>query len=236
MVKIPSLEEMLKVGLHFGHRTSKWHPKMKPYIFTERKGIHIINLVKSQEMLEEALNYIKKLTSEGKVVLFVSTKAQAQIPMKDMAEESGSPYIVEKWIGGCLTNFGVIKKSIKKYNDLVDQKTAGTLDKYTKKERIKIDHEIERLRKRVGGLSSLRKLPDAIFIWDIKKENTALAEAKKKKLSIIAVCDTNTNPTDIQYVIPINDDATKGVKMILNVIKDAINEGRDVKAKEVVKE
>ncbi len=220
-MKIPSIEEMLKAGMHFGHRTSRWHPKAAPFIFGQRNGVHIIDLAKSRKLLEEAMKYIKKTISEGKTILFIGTKTQVKKKMKTVCIEIGMPYIVEKWLGGCLTNFIVIKKSIKKYNDLIAQKKDGKLEKYTKKERLEIDREIAKLEIRVGGLSNLIKVPDVVFIWDIKKEKTAMAEAKKLNIPVIGVCDTNVNPEEVDYVIPANDDATKTIKMILNLVKEA---------------
>ena len=226
MIKIPSIEEMLKAGMHFGHRTSKWHPKMEPFIFTARNGIHIIDLAKSRKLLESALEFIKKFAAEGKTILFVGTKMQVKEPLRKAAEASGMPYVKEKWMGGSLTNFSVIKKLIKKYKDLIGDKEAGKLDKYTKKERLEIDREIAKLEMKVGGLVGLNRLPDAIFIWDIKQEKTALTEAKKKNIPIIGVCDTNANPADVNYIIPANDDATKTIKLILNLVQEAIKEGK----------
>jgi small subunit ribosomal protein S2 len=224
MSKIPSIEQMLKAGMHFGHRTSKWHPKMEPFIFTSRNGVYVIDLVKSRAMLETAVDYIVNFAKEGKVVLFVGTKPQVKGPLKAMAEEIGMPYITEKWMGGCLTNFDIIKKMIQKYTGLLKEKQTGGLDKYTKKERLEIDRDIAKLEMKVGGLTEMRKLPDAIFIWDIKKEKTALQEAQKRNIPVIAICDTNVNPTGINYVIPSNDDATKTIKLVLNAIKESILE------------
>lgn len=229
MPDLPKVEEMLKAGMHFGHRTSKWHPKMKPYIFGARKGIHIIDLVKSQKMLGNALDFIKKFSQEGKTILFVGTKIQTKKPLKRIAEETGMPYVTEKWMGGCLTNFSVIKKLIKKYQELISDKSSGNFEKYTKKERLEFDREIKKLEMKVGGLTNLKKLPDAVFVWDIKNEKTAVIEAKKKNIPIIAVCDTNTNPTGINYIIPSNDDATKAIKFVLNLVKETIVEGRTQK-------
>lgn len=222
---------MLKAGMHFGHRTSKWHPKMAPFIFTSRNGVHIIDLTKTAKKLEEALDYIKKNILEGKAVLFVGTKDQVKAEMKAMSIEVGVPYVTEKWLGGFLTNFPVIKKLIKKYKDLQENKMTGKLDKYTKKERLNIDREISKLEARVGGLVDLNKIPDVMFIWDIKKEKTALAEAKKKNIPVIAVCDTNVNPNGIDYIIPANDDASKTIKLVLNTIKEAVLEARAAAAK-----
>lgn len=227
MAKIPTIEEMLKAGMHFGHRTSKWHPKMEPFIFGSRNGIHVIDLAKSRKMLEESLEFMKKFAAEGKVILFVGTKMQVKGQMKQMAEEVGMPYVAEKWLGGCLTNFAVIKKMTKKYKDLVDDRATGRLSKYTKKERLDLDRTIHKLELKVGGLVNLNKLPDAIFIWDAKLEKTAVNEAHVKNVPIIAVCDTNTNPEGINYVIPANDDATKTIKLLLNTIKEAVLEGKE---------
>lgn len=222
MLKLPSLEEMLKAGMHFGHRTHRWHPKMKPYIFTAKNGIYVIDLEKSREMLGQALEFMSSLIKEGKHVLFVGTKSQVREPMKKMAEMTGQPYIVGKWLGGYLTNFSVVKKSVKKYQELVEKKETGKLSKYTKKERLDFDREIKRLHERVGGLTSLVKMPDALFVWDIKEEATAVAEAHKKNIPVIGVCDTNVNPEEVNYPIPANDDATKTVKLLMEVIQSAI--------------
>jgi len=222
----PTIEQMLKAGMHFGHRTSKWHPKMKPYIFGARNGVHVIDLVKSRKQLESALELIKKFSAEGKTILIVGTKMQAKKTIKTIAEEAGMPYVCEKWIGGCLTNFPVVRKLVKKYNELTSDRATGKLEKYTKKEQLGIDREIEKLERKVGGLVNLTKMPDLIFIWDIKNEATAILEAKKKNIPVAAVCDTNTNPENVNYIIPSNDDATKTIKLILNSVKDAIIEGK----------
>lgn len=228
---LPSVEEMLKAGMHFGHRSSKWHPKMKPYIFSARKGVHIIDLVKSRENLDKAMTFITELTASGKNVLFVGTKPQVKVAIKKAALEMNMPFVCEHWLGGTMTNFAIIKKSIRKFKDLVEKRDAGKLSKYTKKEQLQFDRQIAKLDLAVGGLVDLNKLPDAIFIWDLKVEKTALAEAKKRNVPIIAVCDTNVNPDGIQYVIPANDDASKAIALILNVAKDAIAAGRAKAAK-----
>lgn len=219
MKNIPTIEEMLKSGMHFGHRTNRWHPKMEKFIFTTKNGIYIIDLKKSQKKLEEALEFMTKLVSEGKSILFVGTKNQVANPLKKMSEDIKQPYIVGKWLGGYLTNFQVVKKSVKKYLDLVDKKESGRLEKYTKKERLEFDREIDKLRERVGGLTSLTKLPDALFVWDIKEEETAIKEARQKNIPIIAICDTNVNPELVNYPIPANDDSTKTISLILDSIK-----------------
>lgn len=223
---IPSVEDMLQAGMHFGHRSSKWHPKMQPYIFSARKGVHIIDLVKTREQLEQAMNFISELSANGKSVLFVGTKPQVKGLMKKVAQEMNMPYVSEHWLGGTLTNFAIIKKSIRKYKDLLEKREAGKLSKYTKKEQLQFDRQIAKLELAVGGLVELNKMPEAIFIWDLKVEKTALAEAKKKQIPIIAVCDTNVNPEGIQYVIPANDDASKAIALVLSVAKDAVITGR----------
>ncbi len=225
-MKIPTVEEMLKAGMHFGHRTSKWHPKMEPFIFGSRKSIHIIDLRKTQKMLALALDYLKKQAGEGRSILLVGTKMQVKNLLKKTALEVNAPYVSERWLGGLLTNFAVIRNLMRKYKDLVEKRDSGKLDKYTKKERLDFDREIAKLEVNVGGLVSLTKTPDVIFIWDIKKEKTAFAEAVKKKIPVVAVCDTNVNPDGVKYIIPSNDDASKGIKLVMNLVKEAVEEGK----------
>src|SRR3989344_9549212 len=229
-MKTSSIEEMLKAGMHFGHRTSKWHPKMEPFIFGSRKSIHIIDLRKTQTRLTLALEYLKKQASEGKSILLVGTKMQVKNALKKIAMEINMPYVSERWLGGFLTNFAVIRNLVKKFKDLVEKRSSGKLDKYTKKERLDFDREIAKLETNVGGLVSLTKTPDVIFIWDIKKEKTAFAEALKKKIPVVAVCDTNVNPDGVKYIIPANDDATNGIKLVMELVKEAILEGRAMSA------
>jgi small subunit ribosomal protein S2 len=226
MINIPSMEDMLKAGMHFGHRTNRWHPKMKPFIFTSKNGIYIIDLRQSQEKLKLALEFMAKLVGEGKSLLFVGTKSQVAEPLKNMAEETHQSYVVGKWLGGYLTNFAIVKKSVKKYLDLIEKRETGKLDKYTKKERLNFGREIKKLEMRVGGLTALTKLPDALFVWDIKKEETAVREARQKNIPIIAICDTNVNPEKVNYPIPANDDSTKTIKLILESIRQAMLEGQ----------
>jgi len=225
-MKLPSIEDMLKAGMHFGHRTSRWHPKMAPYIFGARKGVHIIDLEKSRELLGNALDFVIEEVSQGKKILFVGTKEHVKGLLKKTAQDAGMPYVSEHWIGGLLTNFPVIKKSIKKYKDLIEKKEAGKLAKYTKKEQLEFDREIAKLELRVGGLTDLLKTPEIVFIWDIKTEKTALAEATKKGISVIAVCDTNVNPEGVDWIIPSNDDASKTIKLVLDLMLGAVEEGR----------
>ncbi len=225
-LKSPSVVEMLEAGMHFGHRTFKWHPKMKPYIFEARKGIHIIDLEKTKVKLEEALALIARFASEGKIILFVGTKNQVKDPLEEAAKAMGMPYVSQHWLGGTLTNFSIIRNSIRLFQDLSEKKNSGKLEKYTKKERLNFDRRISKLSQTVGGLVGMNRTPDAIFIWDIKHEETALAEAKKKRIPIIAVCDTNVNPDGIDYVIPANDDASKAIVMIMKIIEDVVTEAK----------
>ncbi len=222
MSKIPTIEQMLKAGMHFGHKTSKWYPKMEPYIFGARNGVHIIDLVKSRKMLAEAMKFIEKITAQDKTILFVGTKMQATSTLKDVADEVKMPYVSGKWMGGCLTNFAIIKKMITKYKNLLSDKKLGKFKQYTKKEKLDIDRTINKLELKVGGLVGMSKLPDALFVWDIKKETTAVTEAKIKGIPVIAICDTNVNPKNVDYVIPGNDDATKTVKLVLNLVKETM--------------
>jgi len=219
MIKLPTLEEMLKAGMHFGHSTSRWHPKMKPYIFGSRNNIYIIDLEKSQKQLEEAISFMQNLVQENKNILFVGTKKQVQKPLKEVAQDLNMPYVVEKWLGGFLTNFPVVKRSIKRFLDLKEKQESGKLDKYTKKEKLDFEREIDKMESKLGGLSTLRKLPDALFVWDIREEETAITEARKKNIPIIAICDTNVNPELVNYPIACNDDATKGVNLVLETIQ-----------------
>lgn len=221
-MQVPTLKEMLDAGVHFGHRTGSWHPKMEQFILTSRKGVHIIDLIKTQERFKIALEFMKKLSDEGKTILFVGTKKQVKDSIKEMAEELNMPYVNEKWIGGLLTNFEIIKKSIKKYNNLVTQKKDGSLNKYTKKERGKFDKEIQKLDKKFGGIANLTKMPDVLFIWDVKVEKMVVTEAKMKNIPVIAICDTNVNVNRINYPIPANDDATKTIELFTNTIRKAL--------------
>lgn len=226
MANIPSLMEMLKAGVHFGHRTSRWHPNMEPYIFGERSGVHIVDLEKTQKKMEEAGEFVKNLGMEGRTLLFVGTKKQAQELIQKKAEECEMPYVLERWIGGTITNFHTIRKRVQHYIDLVGKRDSGELEKYTKKERHEFGKEIEDLRRKIGGLVKLEKMPDAVFIMDIKTEKTALREALRKKIPVVAVCDTNVNPEGIKYVIPANDDALKSVGMMIEFIAESFKEGK----------
>ncbi len=216
------MADMLAAGMHFGHRKSRWHPKMEKYIFTEKNGIYIIDLAKSTDKLNQALDFMSTLIKENKAILFVGTKDQVKEPLKDVATSLNNPYVVGKWLSGSITNFTVIKRSVKKYLDLIEKRDSGKLDKYTKKEQLQFQRDIERLSDRVGGLTMLKKLPDALFVWDIKEESTAIKEARKRNIPIVAICDTNVNPELVNYPIPGNDDSTKTIKLLLKSIKESL--------------
>ena len=194
MSKMPTLLEMLKAGVHFGHQKSRWHPKMEQYIFGVRNGVHIVDLEKTQEQLEKALNYVKNLAAKGQIILFVGTKRQAREITKAAAISCEMPYLVERWIGGLLTNFGEVKRRLKKYHDLKEQFATGEIEKYTKKEQVTMKKQLEKLDKYLIGLTSLDKMPDALYIADMRAEKTALAEAERTEITTVAVFDTHINP------------------------------------------
>jgi len=214
--------EMAKAGLHFGQRVSRTHPKMLPYILGIRNTIHIIDLEKTLPKLQEALEFIQKLASEGKVLLFVGTKVQIKNLVKETAETCGMPYVIERWPGGTFTNFQVMAKRIEYFKELERRKAEGELEKYTKKERMKIDEELRRLKEKFEGLKGLSKLPDAVFVCDMIKDHGAVKEARTKDIPVIAICDTNTDPSLVDYPIPANDDAISAVKYILDKVKEVI--------------
>lgn len=220
-----SLLELLKNGVHFGHQRSRWHPKMEPYIYTTRNGVHIINLEKTAEKLKEALDFLKGVAASGGVILFIGTKRQAKEIVRKYALQVKMPYLIERWIGGMLTNFSVIHQLTKKLKKLKADKESGELQKYTKKEQSEFHKEIETLEKLVGGIESLDKLPQALFIIDVKQEKTAVREATRMKIPMVALVDTNNNPTDIEYVIPSNNDATKSIEYITSLVAEGIQEG-----------
>ncbi len=222
----PSLIEMLKAGMHFGHSTSRWHPKMKPFIFGERSGVHIINLEETQKLLDQALEQIKQIVSRGGIVLFVGTKTQAAPIVRKYAEACGMPYVTERWLGGTLTNYRQIKESIKRFKSLKDQRDKGELKKYTKKEQLMIQWEIQDMEKRLGGIESLTKVPEALFVIDIRHERTSVREANDTGARVFAVCDTNVNPKGVDYIIPANDDSVKGIELMCKVVSEAVKEGK----------
>lgn len=225
-MSFPTLEEMLQAGMHFGHKASSWHPKMQPYIYTTRNGLHIIDLKKTKSQAESALKFIEKTVADGGDILFVGTKAQARSVIEDVAKQAEMPYIKSRWIGGMLTNFKEVKKSIKRYIDLNRGKDSGDWAKYTKKEQIGLQKETDKLHQSVSGLVNLDKLPKAIFIVDIRTEKTALLEANVMGIPVIAICDTNVNPSRVEHVIPANDDAKKGIDIMVKLIGEACVAGK----------
>lgn len=231
MPKIPELTELLEAGVHFGHKTSRWSPKMAEYIFGERSGVHIIDLEKTVVKLQEALNFVSDVASRGGTILFVGTKKQGAEAIRAAALDSGMPYVDKRWLGGTLTNFHAIQSVIKRYLDLKFKSGQGELSKYTKKEQLGFQKEMEDLEVKVGGLVGLNKLPQAVFILDIKQEETAFTEAVRCNIPIVAVCDTNVNPEEVEYVIPANDDAVKSIKMIVGLVAEAVKEGKAKAAK-----
>jgi len=229
-MQMPTIMELLQAGVHFGHQKGRWHPKMKPYLFTERSGVHIIDLEKTSEKLEEASNYVSKVASNGGLILFIGTKSQGQSIIKKYSEMCGMPYINQRWVGGLFTNWSNVNKLIKKYRSLKEQRETGVLTKYTKKEQVEFDKKIERLEKMVGGLENMTKLPEAIFVLDVKREKTAVTEARKRKINVVGFCDSNINPELLDYPIPANDDAINSIELITRVIAASINEGKYKKA------
>jgi len=225
-----TMKELLEAGVHFGHQVRRWNPKMKEYIFGERNGIYIIDLQKTQRMFREAIAFVTGQIAEdkGRTVLFVGTKRQAQDAIREEAEKCGHFYVNQRWLGGLLTNFQTVQKSIKRLKDLEAMQTDGRYEKLTKKERIKLDRERESLNKNLSGIKSMSRLPDVVFIIDVKKEEIAVAEANRLGIPIVAVVDTNCSPDGIDYVIPGNDDALRAVRLFASRISDAIVEGNQI--------
>ena len=225
-MSVVSMKQLLEAGVHFGHQTRRWNPKMARYIFTERNGIYIIDLQKTVKKLEEAYDFVKEVAANGETVLFVGTKKQAGDSVKEEAERAGVHYVNARWLGGMMTNFKTIQKRIKRLEQLRKMQEDGTFERLTKKEVIKLELEIEKLEKYLGGIKNMDKLPGALFIVDPRKERIAVAEAKKLGIPIVAIVDTNCDPDEIDYVIPGNDDAIRAVKLIASTMADAIIEGR----------
>ena len=221
-----SMKQLLEAGVHFGHQTRRWNPKMAPYIFTERNGIYIIDLQKTVKKVDEAYNFLRDVAAQGETILFVGTKKQAQEAVKDEAIKSDMYYVNERWLGGMLTNFQTIQKRINRLKELETMEEDGTFDVLTKKEVLALRHEMERLQKFLGGIKTMTKLPGALFIVDPRKERIAVAEAKKLGIPIVGIVDTNCDPDEIDYVIPANDDAIRAVKLLTARMADAVIEGR----------
>ena len=221
-----SAEELLERGAHFGHQSKRWNPKMGQYLYGEEGGVHVFDLIKTKKLLEEALEFLKTSTKEKKVILFVGCKKQAQEKTREVAEATGSSYFTERWLGGTLTNFDQIKKSIKKLLDMKEKMTNGEYNSFTKKERLLIDREIARLERYFGGISKLEKVPDILVVIDTHKEESAIREANSKGVKVVGVVDSNADPEAIDYPIPMNDDASKAVEYVLDLMKEAILDGK----------
>ncbi len=224
--ELPTLEALLDAGVHFGHKTSKWHPKMENYIYGSRQGIHVIDLEKTREALKDALDFVRQTTARGGVVLFVGTKKQAADIVEKEASRAGMPFVNKRWLGGTLTNFAVIHQVIKKFKDLSRKQEQGELSKYTKFEQLKLSGEIEKLEESVGGIRELSRIPDAVFILDIRRDKTALREAQRRGVKIVALCDTNVDPTQVDYAVPANDDAVKSIELLTALFADACEAGK----------
>ncbi len=225
-MSVISMKQLLEAGVHFGHQTRRWNPKMAEYIFTERNGIYIINLQKTVKKVIEAYNFVKEVAANGEEILFVGTKKQAQDSIKEEAERVGMYYVNARWLGGMLTNFKTIRKRIERLNQLEKMEADGTFELLPKKEVIKLKLEAEKLTKYLGGIKEMKKLPGAMFVVDPKKEKIAIAEAKKLGIPVVAIVDTNCDPDEVDYVIPGNDDAIRAVKLIASTIGNAIIEGK----------
>ncbi|MDY6314538.1 MAG: 30S ribosomal protein S2 [Clostridia bacterium] len=225
-MSVIAMKQLLEAGVHFGHQTRRWNPKMAEYIFTERNGIYIIDLQKTVKKVEEAYNFIREIAANGEEVLFVGTKKQAQESIKEEAERVGMYYVNARWLGGMLTNFKTIRKRIDRLNQIKKMEEDGTFELLPKKEVIKLKGELEKLEKFLGGIKEMKKLPGALFVVDPKKERIAIQEARKLSIPIVAIVDTNCDPDEVDYVIPGNDDAIRAVKLIASTMANAIIEGR----------
>ena len=230
------IKELVKAGVHFGHLTRKWNPNMSPYIYSEKNGIHIINLYKTIQKLEESCSALEKIASSGRKILFVATKKQAKDVVAKCAEEVKMPYITERWPGGMLTNFVTIRKAVKKMSAIDRSKQDGTFESLSKKEKLRVDRTRAKLEKNLGSISSMTRLPGAIFVVDIRREQIAVKEAIKLNIPVFAMVDTNTDPRLVDFGIPANDDASKSIEIILNRITASIKDGLDQRNKEKAEE
>lgn len=231
-----TIKELLEAGAHFGHQTSRWHPRMKDYIFTKRDGIHIINLELTASMLDRACEFIYQMTTEGGIILFVGTKKQAQEAIEEEAKRCGMYYVNYRWIGGTLTNFNTIQSRIDYLVRLEDQQAKGSFSQLPKKEVLKIEEEIARLNRQMAGFKEMTSLPDVLFIVDTAKESIAIAEARRARIPVVAMVDTNCNPDDIDYPIPANDDAIRAIKLVCSRIADSVIEGKAGQVAETTEE
>lgn len=221
-----AIEDLLKAGTHFGHLTSRWNPKMKSYIFMERNGIHIIDLMQTQKLLDKAADAAARFAKQGKRILFVGTKKQAKDTVRNLAKESGSPYVVERWLGGTLTNFQTIRKSIRRMEELAKMQEDGTMAQLKKKERLMKSREQEKLERNLSGIAEMARMPGALFIVDINREHIAVKEARKLGIPIIAMVDSNCDPDLVDFMIPCNDDAHKSIQLVTSAIASAVSEGK----------
>lgn len=221
----PTFEQMLEAGVHYGHMKRKWNPKMLPYIFMERKGIHLIDLNRTAEGMEKSAYALKQIAKSGRKILFVATKKQAKAIVAEAAKSVGMPYVTERWLGGMMTNFQTIRRSIKKMQNIDKMLNDTTLTSITKKERLTLDRERIKLERELGGIANLNRLPSALFIVDISHEHIALAEAKRLGLKTFGIVDTNSDPNKVDFAIPANDDASKSIKILVDYVVAAINEG-----------
>ena len=231
---VVAMKQLLEAGVHFGHQTRRWDPKMAEYIFQARNGIHIIDLQKTSKKIDEAYEFMRSQAEEGKKVLFVGTKKQAQECMKEAAEKSGMYYVNQRWLGGMLTNFGTIRKRVERLNELETMQEDGTFDVLPKKEVILLKKEMEKLQKNLGGIKDMTEIPGVLFVVDPKKERIAILEARKLNIPVVGLVDTNCNPEDVDYAIPGNDDAIRAVKLIADVMANAVIEGKQGESEETV--
>ncbi len=230
------MEQLLEAGVHFGHQVRRWNPKMRQYIFTAREGVHVIDLGQTVEKLKQALDFVRKVGEAGGIIIFLGSKKQARSIVIEEAKKADALFIVERWIGGLITNFGQTENNIKKLRDLKEKRESGEFKSRTKKEQLIIDRQIAKLERFYGGVESLKKLPDAIFVIDVRREENACREAKKKGLPVVAICDTNADLDLVDYPIPGNDDAIKAIKIITEAVADAYLEGRQKYGKKSEKE
>jgi small subunit ribosomal protein S2 len=224
-MQTPTYKDLLDAGCHFGHMKRKWNPKMRPYIFVERKGIHVIDLNRTVECLERAANALRQMAKSGKKILFVGTKKQARIIIEDAARSVGMPFVTDRWLGGMMTNFATIRKSVRKMQNIERMLNDGTLENITKKERLVLSRKHEKLNRMFGGIAQLNKLPNTLLVVDISHEHLAIAEATRLGIRTIGVVDTNSDPTIVDFAIPSNDDASKAIAIIVNYLAEAIREG-----------
>lgn len=220
------LTELLEAGCHFGHQSRRWNPRMKPYIYTARDGVHIFDLAKTAEELEKACEYVKELVAGGGTLLLVGTKRQAKAIVREEAAKAGAPFVSERWLGGTITNWDQIKKSIDKLKEMRDKREKGEYKKYTKKENVIINREIDRLERFFGGLVDLTKIPDALFIVDTNKEEVAVEEARSRGVAVVGMVDSNANPDLVDRVIPANDDAVRSIKLVVSMVAKAYADGK----------